>query len=99
MPESRYSAYIYEDQRRAERSPVDFGAKGILPYPTNAINCTVLDISDNGARIALRNVDIVPHKFKLFIPETHTLCDCRVARQSGKEIGVEFENKIELKSN
>ncbi len=99
MPETNYSAYIYQDQRGFERSPADFKAKGILPHPGNVIDCTVLDISENGARIELRDIDIVPHRFKLFIPQTHTLCECRVARQSGREIGVQFESKIDLKSD
>ncbi len=99
MSEARYSARIYQDQRKAERSPVEMGAKGLLPQNSDAIDCTVVDISDSGARIELRDVDVVPRRFKLFVPDKHALCECRVVRQSGNEIGVEFENRIDLKSN
>ncbi len=98
MSGSPVSAFIYQEKRRSERSNVETDAKGILPHLNHSIDCTVLDISETGARVKLGDVDIVPDKFKLFVPETHTLCECRVVRRSGKQLGLEFESQIDLKS-
>ena len=92
------SAYIFKERRSSERHDVMIAAKAIMPYINDAINCTVLDISESGARVELIGVDIVPSNLKLYLPETRTLRDCRVVRQSGNQIGLEFESRIDLKA-
>ncbi len=98
MAQSQISAFIYQEKRGSERSNVETDAKGILPHLNHTLDCTVLDISETGARVELTNVDIVPETFKLFIPETHRLCECRVVRRSGRQLGLQFESQIDLKS-
>jgi len=88
---------IFEEQRSTARDAVSIDAQGIIPNNNKAIDCTILDISETGARVELNRVDIVPRKFKLFVPETHTLCECRVVRKTGKQVGLVFESRIDLK--
>lgn len=98
MAQSQIFGHIFEEQRGAARSTVSMDAQGIVPNINKAIDCTILDISETGAKIELKRVDIVPRKFKLFVPETHTLCECLVIRQTGKQVGVVFENRIDLRA-
>lgn len=96
MAQAQTAGYIFEEQRGAARSTITMDAQGIVPNINKAIDCTILDISDTGARIELKSVDMVPRKFKLFVPEIHALCECLVVRQSGKQVGLVFENRIDL---
>lgn len=98
MTQTQAAGYIFEEQRAAIRNTLAMDAQGIIPNINKAIDCTILDISDTGARIKLKQVDMVPRKFKLFVPETHTLCECLVVRQDGKHVGLVFENRIDLKA-
>ena len=99
MAQAQTAAYIFTEQRGAVRSTVSMDAQGIVANINKAIDCTILDISDTGAKIKLKRVDMVPRKFKLFVPETHTLCECLVVRQSGTQVGLVFENRIDLKAS
>lgn len=96
MNQIKAVGYIFEDQRRANREDVVLKAQGFIPHIDEAIDCTILDLSDTGARVELKSVDMVPRKFTLFAPDTHTLWDCRVVRRDGKQIGVAFNSKIDL---
>jgi len=98
MAQAQTAGYIFKEQRGATRSAVAMDAQGIIPNINKAIDCTILDISETGAKIELNGVDMVPRKFKLFVPETHTLCECLVVRQSGKHVGLVFENRIDLRA-
>jgi len=90
---------IFGGRRRAERNVSVFDALDMPPYLNKAIDCTILDLSEAGAQIELILVDIVPDTFRLFVPERHTLYQCTVVRKSGKQVGLEFESRIDLKSS
>ncbi len=98
MAQAQTAGYIFEEQRGAERSAVALDAQGIFPNINQAIDCTILDISETGAKIEMKSVDMVPRRFKLFVPETDTLCECLVVRRSGKHVGLVFESRIDLTS-
>ena len=97
MKSSRTAGYIVEDLREDERAVVSMEAKSLLPNIDQAIDCEILDISESGAKIELKDVDILPGKFKLFVPETHSFNKCRTVWKKGNQIGVAFQSKLKLK--
>ena len=97
MTQAQTAGYIFEERRGATRSTVSINAQGIIPNSDKAIDCTVLDISETGARIELNGSETLPRKFNLFVPETHTLFECLAFRRTGKQVGLVFENRVELK--
>ena len=90
------TAYILDERRSSDRISVSIIAKGIVPNNDEALECRIIDLSENGAKIEVLSADIMPETFKLFIPDTNCLCECRVVRRAGKEIGLEFDSKITL---
>ena len=96
MTGSRTAGYIVEDLREDERAVVSMEAKSLLPNIDQAIDCEILDISESGAKIELKDVDILPGKFKLFVPETHSFSKCRTVWKKGNQIGVAFPKQTEI---
>lgn len=84
------------DRRCADRKSVDHEALGLFPGAEDALGCQVLDISETGAKLRLNGVDIVPRRFKLFVPETRSLFECETIWRSSEEIGVRFRSKAGL---
>lgn len=93
------AGYTYREKRNSVRKPVELDAKGILSKADTVIDCTILDISETGALVQLGEIDIIPQDFKLFVPETHMPCECRVVRKSGKYLGLEFVTSVALDQN
>ncbi|MGI9481977.1 MAG: PilZ domain-containing protein [Hyphomicrobiales bacterium] len=87
------TAQVFLDRREAARIPVDHNALGLSSSQTKALDCNVLDLSVTGARVKIQDVDIIPQKFKLFIPEAGWLYSCEVVRRSGGEVGVRFTSR------
>ena len=53
--------------------------------------CTVLDLSDQGARLMIAPLNEVPDEFVLLLSnDGHVRRCCRVVRRSDQEIGVTF---------
>ncbi len=84
------------DRRYADRESVDHEALGLFPGAEDALDCQVLDISETGAKLHLSGVDIVPKRFKLFVPETGFLYECEMAWRNSQEMGVSFHSKAKL---
>jgi hypothetical protein len=83
-----------EDERRHVRRPVHLAAK--INVGRSLRDCTVLDLSDSGARVAIR----APHE----VPDTIAICmsprgfpirPCKVIWRSDKEIGIEFLDQVD----
>ncbi len=86
----RQDAQVFIERREEERLPVNHSALGLTPMRADALDCQVLDLSVSGARVEVLNTDIVPNKFKLFIPQAGWLYSCEVVRRNGSEVGVRF---------
>lgn len=99
MKTQRSSAREVEEFLRAERRSVSWLAKGVLPNINTAIDCEVLNVSDAGAKIQLIEVDFLPYKFKLFVPQIYTLYECRLVWKKQRLAGIAFENRVNLKTN
>ena len=84
------TAQIYMEQRANARMPVDESAVGFMPGNTVPLDCQVVDISAGGACVHIKETNIIPEIFKLFIPKTGWLYTCKIVRQNGRKIGVKF---------
>lgn len=56
-------------------------------------NCTLIDISDSGAKLALEEGDDIPDIFSLWLSRHgHPRYSCRVVWSSQNKIGVQFSS-------
>ncbi len=94
MAATQQGALVIVDRRTASRTEVDWDALGIFPGTDSAMRCTIVDVSDDGAKLDLGNVDILPSCFRLFLPVSKAIRECEEVWRNGREIGVVFRNKI-----
>ena len=82
------------ERRRTARRRVCLGGRVRVAAFLPEIDCTVRDVSLEGARIRVRADSVLPDRFDLFIPcrnETRRAC---VAWRSGAVIGLAFEGGL-----
>lgn len=61
------------------------------------VSCSIVDVSDTGARIETPQADAVPDRFDLILADNgKPRRDCRVVWRDGTLIGVTFENRPPL---
>jgi hypothetical protein len=58
--------------------------------------CTIRDLSDTGARIAVRGAPIIPSRFHLINVTSRTAHEVQVAWNDGKQLGLQFVNSFSL---
>lgn len=96
MVAQKHESMLLVDRRFSDRHAVDLEALSLFRAAEEALGCQVLDISESGAKLCLDGVDIVPERFKLFVPETGFLYECETKWRKPPEIGVRFRSKAEL---
>lgn len=57
---------------------------------TVRLRCTIIDISEGGARLRLASVNELAAEFLLVVPEDDLVYDCRVVHRHADFAGVEF---------
>ena len=81
----------HEDSRLHPRRKVNIAAKIMVDGSTR--DCTLLDISDSGARIALESMQELPDEFQICMtPSGFPFRQCKLIWRSNSEIGVEFKS-------
>jgi hypothetical protein len=75
------------DRRTTPRESGPYAAV-IRLYSGRLFPCTVLNMSDNGAKLALVRDKILPKEFELSVPAKHAAWRVRVAWQQGRELGI-----------
>ena len=89
---------FYNEQRRSLREYVNFQAWVAVGTGT-VLPCTVLDVSEHGARIELASSARLPDDIYLFITKDGSRRRrCRIAWRSDMQIGVSYIGPIELRS-
>jgi hypothetical protein len=84
------------EQRRSMREQVNFPAWIELGLRSQRRDCTVLDVSDGGARIALSSRDAPSKEFWLVFSKDGTRRRrCRVIWRSADQIGVSYLGPIQ----
>jgi hypothetical protein len=78
------------DLRVAERVPVNWQGAIILESRAEALDCAILDISSQGARITLHDAVRLPNRVKLRFARNGQIFDAVVAWQLGFDLGLRF---------
>lgn len=78
-----------QDRRRFGRRAVCKPAT-VIQNATQKLPCTVVDVSEGGARIRLLAIDSLAGEFMLVIPEDDVVYHCRLVRRLPDSVGVEF---------
>jgi hypothetical protein len=78
---------VQSDRRIAPREAGPFAAVVRL-YSGRLFPCTVLNVSETGAKLGLVKDINLPKQFELSIPAKNALWRVRVVWQQGKELGV-----------
>ncbi len=80
------------DRRRKTRRLIDVSAKLFTGVDAPVWDCVVMNISENGARIALERHEDIPEQFTLLLVSYgHASHACRVMWRAGHQLGVKFE--------
>lgn len=96
METATKSDSVFLERRKFERKAVKIGAKAILSSSDTTIECNILDISQSGAKLELIDVDILPARFKLFVPEVDRMHDCDLVWRDANYVGIRFLNSVTL---
>jgi hypothetical protein len=81
----------YIEQRRSTREPVNFPAWIDLGQRSQRRDCTVLDVSDGGARILLASAATLPREFWLVFSKDGTRRRrCHLVWRTSEQIGLRY---------
>lgn len=72
-----------------DRRPVFEG--GLISFGSAGIDCTVRNISPNGADLDVASIIGIPKSFQLMIKTDHFLPRCRLVWNDDRRLGVAFE--------
>lgn len=78
-----------DEHRAAQRHRVLKSAK-IVFDDWRAIDCTVRDVSETGAKILVGGAHTLPHKFRLLMVSENTIRSVQVAWKHNETLGVAF---------
>jgi hypothetical protein len=78
------------DMRRSARVLATSRGRIELLNKRSAYDCTIVDLSNDGARILIENVAMVPNEFQLDIPSKGLSKRATVKWRDVKELGVAF---------
>jgi hypothetical protein len=82
------------EQRRSPRRAALMQASIFHPLQTEHLNCTVRDISQDGAMVEFPQPKGLPSLFWLRLDGEATLRLCTIAWHSERQLGVEFSEQI-----
>jgi hypothetical protein len=84
------------DERRAPRKRTLLGGKVIYGEDNRVRDCTIKDLSENGARIALARGEVIPTRVLLMDRRTASVYEARVTWIKAPEFGLSFVNAYSL---
>jgi hypothetical protein len=87
-------AFHRVEQRRSPRRAALMQASIFHPLQTEHLNCTVRDISQDGAMVEFPQPKGLPSLFWLRLDGEATLRLCTIAWHSERQLGVEFSEQI-----
>ncbi len=80
-----------DDKRNAPRRRVLKEGKIVFADAMRVIDCTIRDMSQDGARLLIANTVGVPDTFNLYEKSTGLLYPARTVWRQSKALGVKFE--------
>jgi hypothetical protein len=79
-----------QDRREHERFDVEIDGRLIVPGGTGLRDCTILDLSDGGARIAVPGSSSLPRTVYLWERKSGTVFECEVRWRGEHTAGLRF---------
>lgn len=64
---------------------------GVITFDGAGIDCTVRNLSDNGAALDVAKAAAIPPTFRLAIQADDFMARCRVVWNSGRRYGIAFD--------
>ncbi len=80
-----------DDKRKVPRRRVLKEGKIVYADGLRVLDCTIRDISENGARLLIANTVGLPDKFQLFEKSSGLLYPASIAWRQANAIGVQFD--------
>jgi PilZ domain-containing protein len=77
------------ERRNQERKPSEDSARIVFDEPGSAMDCTIRDISDDGACVEVSNTRLIPSLFTLVL-SSGARRFCQVAWRTRNRVGVKF---------
>ena len=78
------------ERRGPERVPVNWQGTLMVEHLGQAVECAILDITADGARVSIREALRLPKAVKLCFARTGELIEAEVAWQLGFDLGLRF---------
>lgn len=74
--------------------------RGIVVYADgrHTVDCTIRDLSEDGARLLLKSRQTIPSRFHLINFRSHTLHEAELVRVKGEELGVKLLSTLDLRA-
>ena len=85
---------LVSERRRTTRLRTGKGAA--IRFGSTSIECTIRDLSEGGAALAVKDSNSVPGEFILSFPGTKTTRSCRVIWRAHGSVGVQFDEFKDL---
>jgi PilZ domain len=83
-----------EERRESHRSRTYRGGKILFNNRRSVIDCTIRNLSHEGACLQVESVVGVPAEFDLLVDGEEAPRPCRLRWQSDHRVGVEFERRL-----
>lgn len=81
------------ERRALQRHAVKFDSKLIFVDASRVVDCTVTDMTEDGARIRTANDVGAPNRFYIWERQTNSVFECELRWRKRKIIGVRFMDK------
>ena len=84
---------MIEERRKSLRRRVLKAAKIIFSHNTSVVNCSVRNLSEDGALLLLPSTLGIPARFELLMENATERVTCEVVRQREKQLAVHFVDR------
>jgi hypothetical protein len=89
MTETAMLGESQDEHRKAQRRPTIKGARIVFNSDRSTFDCTVRNLSRQGAKLQVGSSIGIPDSFDLILPNTARQ-PCKVVWRKQREVGVEF---------
>ncbi|HEX3431848.1 MAG TPA: PilZ domain-containing protein [Rhizomicrobium sp.] len=84
--------------RRSARVRTFFGGRIVFRDGTYSYACTVRDMSESGARVAIPEARLIPRRFFFLTSKEDVAHDCELVWRSRDMAGIKFRESIQLQT-
>jgi hypothetical protein len=81
---------VFNNNRAHPRFPARLDGRLLSLDGRCNFKCTIVDVSEDGARIRAADLQLIPGKAFLFVAKTGDIFECDIRWQRGDEIGLHF---------